>query len=124
MWAHFEPTLQQRLDQLKSKASLAERVRACLLERLPAGGANMAQVAARLLMSQRSLQRRPSDEDQSFQGILRQVRMELAAHYLDNMELSVAQIAYLLGFEDPSSFSRAYREWTGLSPDQARVAAA
>ena len=120
MWQHFEPTLRQRLDRLQAKASTAERVRACLLERLPSGETSMAQVAQRLLLSTRTLQRRLGDEGTTFQDVLRDVRAELAQHYLAQSELSGTQIAYLLGFDDPASFSRAYRGWTGVSPEQAR----
>lgn len=123
MWQHFEPTLRQRLDRLQAKASTAERVRACLIERLPSGEVGMAQVAQRLLLSTRTLQRRLGDEGTSFQDVLRDVRTELAQHYLAQPGLSGTQIAYLLGFDDPASFSRAYRSWNGVSPEQARGAA-
>ncbi len=123
MWQTFEPTLRQRLDRLQAHASTAERVRACLVERLPSGETSMAQVAKRLLLSTRTLQRRLGDEGTSFHEVLRDVRAELAQHYLAQHELSGTQIAYLLGFDDPASFSRAYRGWTGASPEQARSSA-
>lgn len=121
MWTHFEPALVKRLSDLTEQASLSDRVRASLLEMLPSGAAGVADVAQKLLMSTRSLQRRLGGENTSFNELLRQVRAELATHYLTRSEMSGAQIAYLLGFDDPNSFSRAFHVWTGSTPEQVRA---
>ncbi len=123
LWRHFEPALQQRLDRLKTQASMEDRVRACLLEQLPAGAPGMDEVARRLLIGRRTLQRRLGEEGQTFQAVVRALRADLAAHYLGRADLSIAQIGYLLGFDDPGSFSRTYRSWTGRAPEQTRALA-
>lgn len=120
MWRSFEPELQRRLAELDADASTAERVRAALLELLPGGAASIDSVAARLGASARTVQRRLQDEGQSFAGVLAQTRTELAHHYLGSTALSAAEISFLLGFEDPNSFYRAFQTWTGTTPDQAR----
>jgi AraC-like DNA-binding protein len=120
MWRSFEPELRRRLAELDTEASIAERVRAALLELLPSGAASIGTVAARLGASVRTVQRRLHAEGQCFAGVLARTRTELAHHYLGSTALSAAEISFLLGFEDPNSFYRAFQSWTGTTPDQAR----
>lgn len=120
MWEVFEPDLRRRLSDLDREATTADRVRAALLELLPGGAPPMAAVAQKLGTSARTLQRRLQEEDESFQGVLSRTRQELANHYLQNTEIPGAEISYLLGYEDPNCFFRAYRGWTGITPSQAR----
>jgi len=72
-------------------------------------------------MSERTLQRRLAAEGTSFQRLLDDTRRELARHYLGQRNLSLADIAYLLGFTDQSSFFRAARRWFGSSPGHFRI---
>lgn len=120
MWRSFEPELQRRLAELDARASSAERVRAALVELLPGGAASVDAVAARLGASARTLQRRLHDEGETFAGVLARTRTELAHHYLGTTAFSAAEISFLLGFEDPNSFYRAFHAWTGTTPEQAR----
>jgi AraC-like DNA-binding protein len=121
MWEYFEPQLRQRLSELDEKASTADRVRGALLELLPGGGASVTTVANRLAVSTRTLQRRLKDEGVSFQSVVNSTREELARHYLKNSRISGAEISYLLGYEDPNSFFRAFSSWTGETPEKARA---
>ncbi len=120
MWAIFEPALRKRLAELDASASTAERVRATLLEGLPSGNVAMDSVARRLALSKRTLQRRLEDEGTSYQAVLRVTREALALHYLERTSLPVTEIAFLLGFEEPNSFFRAFSEWTGRTPETVR----
>lgn len=120
MWQAFEPELRQRLSELDAEASFASKVRSALLEMLPSGEKSAEEVARRLAVSKRTLQRRLGDEATSFQVELNQVREGLARHYLANTELPGAQISFLLGFEDPNSFVRAFHAWTGTTPEALR----
>ena len=122
MWKFFEPQLQQRLSELDTSATLGDRVRAALLELLPSGRATVQETAGKLAMSPRTLQRRLGDEATSFRQVLDGTRRDLANHYLERSSLSGAEIAFLLGFEEPSSFFRAFRSWTGDTPEQYRAA--
>jgi AraC-like DNA-binding protein len=120
MWQFFEPDLRKRLSELDASATTAERTRAALLELLPGGDASVVAVSKRLGTSTRTLQRRLKRESRSFQTILNETREELARHYLKTSDLSGAEISFLLGFEDPNSFFRAFHSWTGKTPEQAR----
>jgi len=120
MWAFFEPELRKRMADLDPRSSFRERVRACLVENIAGGHCSMADVAERLAVSQRTLQRRLQHEDTSFQQELNGLREELARHYLVNSRHSSAEIAFLLGYDDPNSFIRAFHDWTGKTPETVR----
>lgn len=122
MWRAFEPTLRQRLADLDEDASFEQRVRSALLEALPGGESSMEEIARTLAVSKRTLQRRLRDEATTFQAVLNATREDLARHYLSQTKLSGAEISYLLGFEDPNSFFRAFHNWTGQTTEQARAA--
>ena len=116
MWAAFEPGLKSRLSELDAQASMHERVRAVLLETLPAGRSSIDAVAQRLALSKRTLQRHLADESVGFQDVLSDVRQELARHYLRRTDISAGEISWLLGFQESNSFIRAFRSWTGTTP--------
>lgn len=120
MWETFAPELSRRLTDLDSDAALSDRVSAVLLEYLPSGLATIEAVAEKLIMSKRTLQRKLNAEGTSFQDILKDVRKELALHYLTGSRLTATEISYLLGFEDSNSFFRAFNQWTGHTPNQLR----
>lgn len=124
MWETFEPELRRRLGELELEAAMDERVRAVLLELLPVGRTGMAEVAAELAMSTRTLQRRLRDEGTSFQRVLDATREDLALHYLSTEHLSAPEIAFLLGYGEPSSFYRAFHNWTGETPERVRAGVA
>lgn len=121
MWTFFEPELRRRLAELDASASTGERVRSALLELLPSGRASVPAVARKLGMSARTLQRRLADEGATFQRVLDTTREQLARHYLGTTAMPGAEIAFLLGFEDPNSFGRAFQDWTGTTPERARA---
>ena len=116
MWAAFEPGLKQRLSELDAQAQMRERVRAVLLETLPAGISSIEAVAQRLAISKRSLQRQLAEESVGFQEVLSEVRQALAQHYLSRTDISAGEISWLLGFQESNSFIRAFRGWTGTTP--------
>jgi AraC-like DNA-binding protein len=80
----------------------------------------MDAIASRLAMSKRTLQRRLGEEGMTFQSLVNQTREALARHYLSQTTLSNGEISFLLGFEDPNSFFRAFHDWTGITPDVLR----
>lgn len=81
----------------------------------------MLAVATKLDMSARTLQRRLGEEKQSYQEALDQIQEELARYYLKTTKMSGAEISFLIGHEHPSSFFRAFSDWTGgLTPEQVR----
>ncbi len=121
LWQTFEPELRRRLTNLGAAAPLVERVRSVLLETLPSGEATIGVAASRLGMSSRTLQRSLKLESTSYKEVVRRTREELARHYVTNTKISYTEIGFLLGFAEPSSFFRAFRDWTGETPDSLRV---
>ena len=96
------------------------RVEAALVDQLPHGEPSQKSVAEALHLSARSLQRRLAEAGSSYTEVRDNARRELALRYLRDGGHSVSEITYLLGFSDSSSFSRAFRRWTGVSPSAYR----
>ena len=67
-------------------------------------------------MSERSLQRRLEAEGTRFAALVDAVRKDLALRYLADPRLALGEVAYLLGFAEPSPFHRAFKRWTGTTP--------
>ena len=91
-----------------------------IIERLPDGPPNQQQIANALHVSNRTLQRKLKDEGTSFMDLLRDTRLQLARKYLRQPNRSVVETSYLLGFSEPSTFSRAFKRWTGVAPAEFR----
>lgn len=110
------PQFEAELKRRNSEESFSDQVRAAILERLTGAKPTMPDVSRSLHMSPRTLQRRLQDEGLNFQGMLEEARHQMASHYLSNSELELNEIAYLLGYEDPNSFVRAFRIRVGIPP--------
>ncbi len=115
MWEFFEPELQKRLSEMDQDDSFAAKVRSALTELLPSGAGTVDDVAAKLGVSKRTLQRKLTEENTSFQKQLNGTRELLAKHYLRNTDMSSDDIAFLLGYQEINSFLRAFSDWTGMS---------
>lgn len=87
---------------------------------LPHGKARKSEVARKLGLTQRTLARRLSSEGLTFSDLLQNLRIGLANRHLADKELSISQIAWLLGYRDVSAFTNAYRRWTGHARRTAR----
>jgi AraC-like DNA-binding protein len=94
-----------------------------IAELLPHGQAAQSAVAKQIGMSQRTLARRLAEEGCSFSELLSKVRRALADRYLMNPSLSISEIAWLLGYAEVSTFTRAFQRWTGASPSATRASA-
>ena len=94
-----------------------------ILEYLPDGPPSQQQIAQALHVSNRTLQRKLKDEGTSFLDLLQDTRLQLARKYLRHPNRSVVETAYRLGFSEPSTFSRAFKRWTGMAPAEVREAA-
>lgn len=116
MWSYFEPELSRRLSELDLDDTTSARVRAALVELLPAGESNIEDVARKLATSARTLQRRLSDEGTTFRKQLGHVRLLLAKQYLSSGDMSTDSIAFMLGYLEANSFVRAFTLWTGTTP--------
>jgi AraC-like DNA-binding protein len=105
-----------QLAKIPTSARFSQRVRACILSRLSLGNLTADAVAAQFSMSNRTLRRRLQEEATSYQEILDDVRAERARHYLTKEKRGIDEVAFLLGFSDPSAFTKAFRRWTGHTP--------
>jgi AraC-like DNA-binding protein len=102
--------------------SVSLRVRRQLASAMPHGESTLRHVAEQLNLSERSLQRRLNAESTTFADLLDEVRRELALRYVADEHLALGEVAYLLGFAEPSAFHRAFKRWTGTTPAAARRA--
>ena len=116
---HAEQLLQKKL-RVQGETGIVARVRASIASHLAQDSASLALIAQGLNLSPRTLQRKLSDAGTSFQQVLDQTRQALAQGYLLRPDLSLADIAFLLGYQDQSAFNHAFREWTGDSPGSYR----
>jgi AraC-like DNA-binding protein len=104
------------LQKLPKGAVTTDAVRRHLAAELSKGAPTLEQVAPRLRMSPRTLHRRLEEERTSYRVILNEVRRELATRYLQERQLAIGEIAFVLGFSEPSAFHRAFKRWTGHAP--------
>ena len=113
-----EKAVTRYLSAIES-ARIEERVRAEVLAALPGGKVSQATVARRLHMSLRTLQRRLQGEGLTFRDVVDNARRQLARNYARDRSMTGEEIAYLLGFSEPRSLSRAMARWKAR-PDPLR----
>jgi AraC-like DNA-binding protein len=108
---------EQALAHRRSNAgSLRITVENAITPLLPHGKARLDSVARELGVSNRTLARRLTAEGLSFGEILKQLRSDLAMHYLSERNLSISQIAWLVGYQGVGAFSQRCKRWTGMNP--------
>lgn len=105
----------EMLRTMKQRQGTARKVQKLMLEH-SGSFPRIKEAAQQLHMSERTLRRKLAAENTSFQEVLNDVRYRIACEYLQSTMLSVADIADLLGFADPSNFRRAFLQWSGESP--------
>jgi len=103
------------------RSNLTLQVRQKIIEQLASGRVSQESVADSLVTSLRNLQRNLKKEGASYKELLEDIRRELAAHYMEQAEMSINEITFLLGFSEPANFSRAFKRWTGVSPSAFRL---
>ncbi len=104
----------------REKADIVNRAKAAIIDQLGSGGVNEISVAESLHMTPRNMHRKLQKEDTSFKVLLTGIRRELAQQYIQDRSKTLTEISFLLGFSEVSSFSRAYKGWTGQPPSEAR----
>jgi AraC-like DNA-binding protein len=121
-----DPALASVLEQHATKlvAELAPRdpfldsVRSAIATRLVTKSHALESTAADLTLPRRTLQRRLEERSTSYRSLVDSVRQDLAVQWLGQGSVSHAEIAYALGFSDPTAFYRAFRRWTGVAPSE------
>ena len=108
------------LRELETAVTMRGRVEGVILPILHKGDVSMDAVAETLSLGRQTLYRALKDEGVTFEHILDELRHRLALEYLRGKKTTVNETAYLVGFSDPASFSRAFKRWTGKSPSEMR----
>lgn len=109
------------LSQSKTpKEGLSNSVERLVADRLSKNEATLENVATELGMSSRTLSRRLANEGSSFKGIVENYRRAISDAYLKDDDLNITQIAFLLGYNEVSSFNHACKRWTGKTPSEIR----
>ena len=110
---HCQDVLSRHSEQTPS---LVETVEHLIADRLTNRKASLESVATEVAMSSRSLSRRLAELDTSFSDLVENLRKGLALRYLHETDLSFTEIAFLLGYNNVSSFNHAFKRWTGKTP--------
>jgi AraC-like DNA-binding protein len=114
---YCEEALARRPGSLSSFRSAVENA---IVPLLPHARARAAEIASRLGVSQRTFARRLALEGVTFTEVLEHLKSDLAQRYLADETLSISQIAWLLGYQEVSAFTHAFKRWTGKTPREAR----
>jgi AraC-like DNA-binding protein len=115
---------ERTLAQITRPVSFRERVR-LLLRSVPyTDGWTMARLSHRLGVCERSLRRKLADEGVTWRALTQELQQDTALSLLQDSSLSLQSVAHALGFSDSSSFHRAFRRWTGVTPNEYRAASA
>jgi len=114
------PALSDALGELDASESTGDQVKAVLKGKLASGRPDLSDVARDLGLSERTLQRRITEEGTSFRALLNDARREWGCQLLRDGASDIDEIAYLLGYQDARSFCRAFREWEGMPPGRWR----
>lgn len=96
------------------------KVENAVIPLLPHGRARVDEIARRLGISRRTFARRLALERLTFPKLLEQLRVDLANRYFAHEDLSISQIAWLLGYQDVGAFSHAFKRWTAKTPREMR----
>ena len=107
------------LEQFEQR-NLVTKTRKFIIDHLPSGVPKQSTIARDLNLSLRNFQRKLEQAETNYKTLLNEVRYEMASDYLSSSDYQIIQIAYFLGFSDPSNFGRAFKRWTGLSPQHFR----
>ena len=118
----LDRTLSEYLAKLQSD-DIVSRTKSVIGDYLPSGNLTDKVVADALQMSPRTLQRKLAAERTTFRKLVETVRQELAVSYLADARFTLVEISYLIGFSEQSSFSRAFKRWTGSTPQEFRGSA-
>lgn len=116
---HNDTAVREYLARIET-GTIVDRTRAAIAEQTTRD-VSAAQVARKLGVSLRSLQRSLREHGTSYEDLLRAVRQELACAYLREGRYTVSEVAFVLGYDNLSAFARAFKRWTGKQPSEYQV---
>ena len=111
------------LARLPPSESLLDSVNRLMSQGLRGGDPSLTAIAQQLGYAPRTLQRKLQEAGTSYHTLLDEMRRELSIYYLREAHIAVSEVAFLLGFSEPSAFHRAFRRWMGVSPSEFRRSA-
>jgi AraC-like DNA-binding protein len=117
----FDAHLDDEISKLRDDSTLERRVRASISQALSQGIPTLSDIASQFGMSGRTLQRQLSERGYSFQTVVDESRRELAERLLRETSYPLAEVAFLTGFSEQSSFNRAFKRWAGQTPRSFRI---
>jgi AraC-like DNA-binding protein len=115
------PGLEAELDERGQRRSLVDEVRLALCRHMCGERPSVEKIADELRVSPRTLQRRLEEAGTTYQRVLDEVRHQSARRLLDKTDLDAEEVAFLLGFEEANSFTRAFHAWEGTTPVRYRA---
>ena len=117
---HVTAEFKKYCKSMNNKDNVVDQLRGRLADLLARGEANADYACRALKLSRRTLQRRLKAEKTSFQKVLQEVRAELAVRYLRDRRLKALEVAMLLGYNNISSFTTAFKSWYDMPPAEYR----
>ncbi|NIB42262.1 AraC family transcriptional regulator [Pseudomaricurvus alkylphenolicus] len=115
--AHLSDVLNNQVEEDDIVATVGNIIAKSLSNGIP----SIDDVAKELCMTKRTLQRRLSDRDKLYNEYADEIRQQMARQYVENTKLPLTEVAFLLGYAHVSAFSRAFRRWAGLTPNECRA---
>ncbi|WP_299756691.1 AraC family transcriptional regulator [uncultured Pontibacter sp.] len=112
----FEQYAEEYLQKMHQPKTVRKRVQRQIAQLLKGEEPGISTVARSLAMSVRSLQGKLKEEGTTYQALLDEVRKQIAVKHLQDNQNTITDIAYLLGYSEPSVFSRSFKKWTGMAP--------
>jgi len=113
-------TMDQFIDRENSPDTFLQSVQMAVAQSLPTGRCCIDTVAESLHMSGRTLQRALDKRNTTFQKELQSTRSKLSKKYLKDNQITITQLAFLVGYMDQSSFSTGFKSWFGMTPSEYR----
>ena len=120
MWRMIEPELNRQLEEIKTPSDFINSLHKEVQLLIPSGDCSIQNVARKLGISSRTLQRNLAQAGTTFKAELQSVQKKMALHFSKDLNLTTDEISYLLGYSEVSSFTRAFRKWTGMTLNQYR----
>lgn len=118
----LEPYLEKERQQRSASDELLPQITRIVAAEMSSGAPSIDEICDQLNLSRRTLQRRLKEHGIEFSTLVEDVRRELALSYMKESNYSMTEISLLVGYSESASFTRAFRRWTGQSPQQYRAA--
>lgn len=121
LYKALEPYLEREREERAISDELLAQVTRMIAAEMSSGAPSLDDICEQLNLSRRTLQRRLKDHGIEYSALVEDVRRELAMAYMKDSDYSMTEISLLVGYAESGSFTRAFRRWTGRSPQQYRT---